>query len=137
LRWKFFFVRSACVCAFLVLLCCKGRRNAIGSCYAQLETAKITKNGFVTHRFARLFAEFVCYARDFFPTRQGPVAALCRPTSRHLLVAQAQHEQFMLHTTRKLKNHQKWMLHRVLHVFCVTHKVFFTRGGVRNSVVLA
>jgi len=28
-------------------------------------TPKISKSGFVTHSFARFFAEFVSYARDF------------------------------------------------------------------------
>ena len=34
--------------------------------------SKITKNGFVTHRCARFFAEFACYAQDFFLFEQGP-----------------------------------------------------------------
>ena len=41
------------------------------------EIAKSPKNGFVAHRFARFFAEFVCYAQDFFPFT---VAALCHLT---------------------------------------------------------
>ena len=32
---------------------------------------KITKNGFVTHRCARFFADFARYAQDFPPKRAG------------------------------------------------------------------
>ena len=39
-------------------------------CYARFAT-KITKNGFVTHRCARFFAEFACCAQDFFTIRAG------------------------------------------------------------------
>ena len=42
------------------------RRNMNRSCYAHPETAKISKNGFVTNGFARFFAEFARYARIFF-----------------------------------------------------------------------
>ena len=38
---------------------------------------EITKNGFVTHRSARFFAEFACYAHDFFPIRAGVPQQRC------------------------------------------------------------
>ena len=41
------------------------------------ETAKITKNGLVTHHCARFFAEFACYAQDFFPTQAGVLQQRC------------------------------------------------------------
>ena len=41
--------------------------------------SKITKNGFETHRCARFFAEFACYAHDFFPFEQAPRNSVVSP----------------------------------------------------------
>ena len=39
--------------------------------------SKITKTGFVTHRCAQSFAEFACYAQDFFPVQYGAQQQRC------------------------------------------------------------
>ena len=39
--------------------------------------SKITKNGFVTHHCAQLFAKLACYAQDFFPIRAGAPQQRC------------------------------------------------------------
>ena len=61
---------------------------------------KISKNGFVTHRYARFFAEFACYAQDFFPNRAGaPQQRWC-----HLNLC----ERF------ELEAHVGWIMHSIV-----------------------
>ena len=55
---------------------------------------KITKTGFVTHRCARFFADFACYAQDFFPIWAGAPQQRCATLRWHIVLHQKGNASF-------------------------------------------
>ena len=100
---------------------------------------KIAKNGFVTHRCARFFAGFACYAQDFFPVRAGAPQQRCAGGTGVMRTVHVTHDFCNPETAKISKN--GFVTHRCARFFTVfafyAQDFFPTRGGLpRDSVAL-